>query len=126
MQIGRKIYYEKLTGNVILEIGERMGGVVETTTEQDFAMYAALQEYVSEAVGCIQLTYGQYSDKFGVYYYSINKDTGVIVWGNKTNPDAPSPKPTLEQQLAELKQQNLTIMDAMATLYEDTVLGGVV
>ena len=64
MYIGRKIYYEKLTGNVIVDTGERCGNVVETTTEQDFAMYTSLQRYVPEQVGMIQLEYGQYREEF--------------------------------------------------------------
>lgn len=124
MQIGRKIYYEKSTGNIILEIGERMGFVVETTTEQDFNMYEVLQQYVPKQVGCIQLEYGQFADKFGMYHYRIDPEAQEIVWGEKINPDIPEPKPTLEQQIAELKQQNLVLMDAIATMYEDLVLGG--
>lgn len=118
MQIGRKIYYEILTGNVIYLTESRSGNAIETTTEQDFVMYAALHAYVPETVGCIQLDYGQYEDKFGLYHYSVNKDTGAIVWGDKINPDISDPKPTLEQQLIDLKQQNLTIMSALAELYE--------
>ena len=34
MQIGRRIYYDKTTGNVILDTGEREGHVVPTTVEQ--------------------------------------------------------------------------------------------
>ncbi|BBI31463.1 hypothetical protein [Cohnella abietis] len=64
MQIGRRIYYDKGTGNVIVDTGERSGSVAETTIEQDFAIYAALAEYALETVGCLQLDYGQYEQDF--------------------------------------------------------------
>jgi hypothetical protein len=124
MQIGRKIYYEKATGNVILETGERMGDVVETTTEQDFAMYTALQQYVPGQVGVVRLEYGQDSEKFGMYHYSVDTTTGTLVWGTPINYETPTPGPTLEDQLNELKEQNLVLMDAIATLYETMLTGG--
>ena len=123
MQIGRKIYYEKLTGNIVLETGERMGDVIETTAEQDFELYTALQQYVSEQVGVIQLAYGQDSNKFGLYNYSIDTVNNQIVWGGLIVPDAPVSEPTITEQIAELKEQNLILMDAIATLYE-TMAGG--
>jgi len=41
--IGRKIYYELATGDVILEISEKHGiNATNTTKEQDFQMYDVL------------------------------------------------------------------------------------
>jgi hypothetical protein len=64
MQIGRRIYYDKMTGNVIVDTGERSGCVVETTVEQDFQTYTALVERVPETVDWIQLEYGQFAQDF--------------------------------------------------------------
>src|SRR5690348_2189558 len=64
MLIGRRIYYEKMTGNIILDTGERTGSVVETTIEQDFESYAALAERVPVTVGILQCDYGQYAQDF--------------------------------------------------------------
>lgn len=114
MQIAKKIYYDLTTGNVIQEIGEREGSVVETTQEQDFSSYISLTERVPSTVGVIQLTYGQYVDKFGVYYYSVDITTNTIVWGDLINIDAPIPQPTNQ----ELSDNQLIIMSAMADLYD--------
>ena len=103
MQIGRKIYYEKLTGNVILETGERMGDVVETTTEQDFEMYVALQQYVPEQVGCVQLDYEQYKDNFGVHNYSVDIANNQLTWGGLIAPVVLPQQPTLEGRLANVE-----------------------
>jgi hypothetical protein len=64
MQIGRRIYYELATGNVIQDTGEREGSVVETTTEQDFASYASLAERVPATVGVIELEFRELAQDF--------------------------------------------------------------
>ncbi|MFD2171435.1 hypothetical protein [Tumebacillus lipolyticus] len=80
MQIGRKIYYDKAIGNVLVDTGERSGNVVETTIEQDFAAYFALAERVPETVGMLQLQYGEHADNFARYLYRIDPATETIIW----------------------------------------------
>ena len=121
-KIGRKIYYNKATGNIIIDTGERQGSVVETTLDQDFLSYTALIERVKDTVGVIQLTYGQYADKFGVYYYSVNTTTNAIVWGALINVNAPIPEPTNQ----ELSDNQLILMDVLLTMYEDMLAKGTV
>ncbi|MDT3416186.1 hypothetical protein QO009_002054 [Brevibacillus aydinogluensis] len=89
--IGRKIYYDKLTGNVLVDTGERAGFVRETTQEEDFQTYAALAERIPETVGCLQLEYGQDSDKFAKYLYRVDPNTQTIIW------DLTEPTASLEQ-----------------------------
>ncbi|GAA4704079.1 DUF4376 domain-containing protein [Brevibacillus fulvus] len=86
--IGRKIYFDKLTGNVLIDTGERAGFVVETTQEQDFKTYTALDERNPDTVGCLQLEYGQDSDKFAQYRYRVDPDNQTIIW-DLTPPTAP-------------------------------------
>lgn len=86
--IGRKIYFDKATGNVLVDTGERAGAVVETTQEQDFQTYAALAERVPSTVGCLQLEYGQDSDKFAQYQYRVDPEKGIIIW-DLTPPASP-------------------------------------
>ena len=64
VQIGRKLYYELTTGDVIVDTGERQGSVIETTTVQDFVSYSALAERVPSTVGCLQLEYGEFASDF--------------------------------------------------------------
>ncbi|MEK3838447.1 MULTISPECIES: hypothetical protein [unclassified Paenibacillus] len=76
MNIGRKIYYEKSTGNVLVDTGERSGDVIETTQEQDFESFKLLVQRVPESVGVIKLGYGQYGEDFAAASgYRINLDT---------------------------------------------------
>jgi len=64
MDIGRKIYYDKATGDVLQDCGVRMGSVIATTQTQDFRAYTALQPYLQSAVDFIQLAYGERSAEF--------------------------------------------------------------
>ena len=60
--IGRKIYYELATGDVVLITEEKQGlNAANTTKEQDFAMYSPLQVRDPETIDFIQLEYGQYA-----------------------------------------------------------------
>lgn len=78
--IGRKIYYDKFTGNILVDTGEMFGDIRETTTEEDFATYRTLAERVPETVGCIRIPYGQDADKFAQYRYRVDPTTETIVW----------------------------------------------
>lgn len=117
MQIGRKIYYDLVTGNVILDIGEREGSVVETTLDQDFSSYASLTERVKDTVGVIQLTWGEYADKFGVYYYNIVD--GAIVWGELIDVNNPPviPQPTNQ----EVNNNVMIALSGIADVYMATL-----
>ncbi|MHA7963519.1 hypothetical protein ACX93W_05180 [Paenibacillus sp. CAU 1782] len=100
MQIGRKIYYELITGNVILDTGERSGDVVETTSEQDFASYAALAVRVPESVGMLQLEYGQYAEDFAACNgYRVDPDTEQVLF-SYPGPDEPE-TPVFQRPLTE-------------------------
>ncbi|CAM3743502.1 hypothetical protein COLU111180_06200 [Cohnella lubricantis] len=121
MQVGMKIYYDLLTGEVIQPIGQRQGYVVETTREQDFATYAALAERVPEAVGMVQLEYGQYEQDFaecgGNFRVDISDPSEpklVFSYPDPVDPDAPPVyHPPLSVQVA---QQQQTIDDLTAAI----------
>ncbi|MBO9606617.1 MAG: hypothetical protein J7639_11730 [Paenibacillaceae bacterium] len=95
MQIGRKLYYDLATGNIIVDKGDLSGSVVETTQEQDFAAYAALAERVPATVGCIQLAYSDYAQDFATcsgYAIDVTGATPSIVFSypDPGNPEQPS------------------------------------
>lgn len=119
LQIGRKIYYEKTTGNVLLDTGERSGSVVETTPEQDSETYVALSERVPETVGAIQLAYGQYTDKFGVYCYSVNTTTNELVWGELI--DISNPPQIIQPTNQEIQDNLIVIMNGLTDIYMTTL-----
>lgn len=104
MQRGRRIFYDKLTGNVILEKGERgesTGFFQETTVEEDFASYKVLAERVRETVGCLELEYGQYAQDFtSCNGYRIKPETGEIEF-SYPDPNQPEKPPVYRKPLSE-------------------------
>jgi hypothetical protein len=101
MQIGRRIYYELLTGNIIADTGERSGSVVSTTTAQDFEFYTALTNRNPLTVGMLQLEFGERAQDFAQCVdYRVNVATGKLEF-NFTTPIAPYK----EQKIAELNRR---------------------
>jgi len=110
-QIGRKIYYELATGNVILETGERWGDVIETSIEDDFNSYAVLNERVPSSIGVIFVEYGADSDKFKKYKYHVDVLTGEIAWDLTPEDEEEIIKMlTLEDRVSEVEMILNTIL----------------
>lgn len=107
-RIGRKIYYDKVTGNIIVDTGEMIGHVQETTIDQDFETYQALKERVRDTVGVIQLEFGQYAEDFAQCNgYRVNPETLELEFSypDPNQPEAPQVfrKPLMEE-VEETKQ----------------------
>lgn len=124
--IGKKIYYDKATGNVILDTGEMMGAVVETTVDQDFETYQALKERVRDTVGVIQLEYGQYAEDFAQCNgYRVNPQTLELEFSypdpNATEPQEPVYVKPLTEQVKELEERQALMQQAL----DDLILGGI-
>ncbi|WP_270166088.1 hypothetical protein [Paenibacillus sp. SYP-B4298] len=79
MQIGRKLYYDKSSGKILVDTGQRSGNVVPTTTEQDFAVYGSLAERIPDTVGLLELEYGAYEQDFAESSgYRVDPETKQI------------------------------------------------
>ena len=59
-QIGTKIYYCPLTGNVIKKIGDMQGYVKETTFNEDIEIYTELKDRNRGSIGLLTFNYGEY------------------------------------------------------------------
>lgn len=76
--IGRKIYFLKQTGDVILDTGQRKGNVSPTTIEEDIQIYSQLK-INRNLFDCIQLDYGHASQEFmSASGYKVNPETRKI------------------------------------------------
>lgn len=97
----RKIYYLKSTGAFILDTGETESVIsAQTTTDEDFEMYADLKRYTKEAVGCVQLTFGQYAKEFkNALPFVINTQTEEIIF------DYLQMKKDIESKINDYQQQ---------------------
>lgn len=127
MNIGRRIYYDQLSGNVLVDTGERAGDVIEMTVEQDIEVYRALSERNRDTFDVLELEYGQYAQDFAECNgYRVNPETKELEF-SYPDPNEPTAPPVyqkaLSEQLAELKAENLATMGAVAEVYE-MLLGG--
>ncbi|WP_339273698.1 hypothetical protein MKY59_21265 [Paenibacillus sp. FSL W8-0426] len=123
MQIGAKIYYEKDTGNVIQTVGERSGEVIETTREQDFAVYAALADRVPDTVGMIQLEYGAHAADYaeGGVFTRVDLTTlePLFTYPDPSAPETPQePQPALSTKVSTLESESTATQAALASTYE--------
>ena len=110
MQIGRKIYFDKATGNVLVDTGERQGDVIETTQDQDFQVYKALVERVPDTVGCIQLIYGEMAEDFAMAEsYRVDTATNQLIftYRDPDNPATPVERPSYEERISALENTML-------------------
>ena len=119
MNIGRKIYYELSTGNIVCDTGERSGSVIPTTVEQDFAAYSALTNRVPSSVGYKQLTYGQYAQDFAQCNgYRVDPVTLEVLF-SYPDPNAPEESPVYHKSLTEqIAEQDARLADIELAMIE--------
>ena len=108
LKLGTKIYYLISNGNVILDTGDMMGCVVETSFDEDYNNYTDLSKYTKDSIGCLKLEYGELgklleehkANSFKVDV-SSNPHKLVFEWIDyDTGEPAPPPK-TMEELIKE-------------------------
>lgn len=107
--LGRRFYWVKLTGNIVAQRGEMAAGI-ESTKEEDFAVYVELKPYDPEAIEMTTFEPGQYAEDFAkAESWLFDPDTGQIrfIFPDPDNPEVPtSPQPPLTEQVTALKNEN--------------------
>jgi hypothetical protein len=107
-QVGRKIFFELSSGNIIVDTGERQGNVLKTTVEQDILSYTSLSERNRNTYDVIELSYGAYSQDFiECNGYRVNPATKKIEFSypDPNAPEAPQVfSKALSEEIADLKQ----------------------
>lgn len=107
--VGRKVYYDTVTGDVIANTGERMGvTVIPTTVERDIETFINLSERNPDSFDFIKLEYGQYTQDFASCNgYRVNPETKELEF---SYPDPSEPEVEQPYQ-ASLSEQVATHMD---------------
>lgn len=77
MNIGRVIFYNNKTGEVLYSTGDMSGDVIETSVERIMEIFNSENTYLLEDIDIITLEYGFNKDKCPVF---INIDTKEIEW----------------------------------------------
>ena len=104
--IGKRIYYLKVDGRVILDTGEAEGWVNQTTTEQDWEIYSELSKYNKSEVDFIELQFGEYKTEFAeCTSYRVNVETKTLEFDYTPVPEPPEVpvKPTLHERVEDLE-----------------------
>ena len=117
-QIGTKIYYCTLSGNVIKIIGDMQGYVKETTFDEDCEIYSELKERDISTIGLIKLNYGEYpSLSKGSTGVSINLKTK---WLNFTydelaqEPIGPTEIELMQDKINQLEEEISTLKSSIS------------
>lgn len=128
-QIGRKIYFEIATGNVLVDTGERQGSVVPTTIEQDIQTYKTLSELNRDTFDVIELEYGQYAQDFAECNgYRVNPETKELEFSypdpNEEEPQEPVYQEPLSEQVNKLERKIEIQNQAIAEMTLLMTMGG--
>nr|DAR39528.1 MAG TPA: hypothetical protein [Caudoviricetes sp.] len=126
-QIGSKIYYLISNGNVILNTGDMMGCVVETSFDEDYNNYTDLSKYAKDSIGCIKLEYGELGKlleehKANSFKVDVSSSPHKLVFewiDYDTGEPAPPPK-TMEELIKEESDKvRLEYATAIAEIVEN-------
>ena len=103
MKIGKRIYYDNQTGEVIFDTGERSGNVVPTTVERDIEVFKQLSERNRDTFDYIELEYGQYREDFHhATSYLVNPKTRELVFSyDKIDEEEEETEPIYQEPLTE-------------------------
>ena len=108
-QIGTKIYYCLLTGNVIKIIGDMMGYVKETSFDEDIEIYTELKERDINTIGLLQFEYGEYpklsKNSSGVI---VDLETKELIFSYEelpTPPQEPTEIEIMQEKISQLEEK---------------------
>ena len=105
-KINGKIYYNNVTGNVLLVVNQNEGvWLRETTFAEDVATYPQLNELSGDVISVIRLAWDQYKQDLAVSR-PVKVEGGTVTWVPFDTPEAaPVDKPFSERS-AELEHDN--------------------
>lgn len=113
MELGRRIYFDKTTGNVILDTGEKQGNVAKTSIEDDIATFTTLSDRNIESFDVIEFTFGEHKQEFTeATSYRVNPTTKELEFNY--------------DPLFDLEDYRQFKKDEMFKRYEEDLLGGFV
>ena len=123
-QIGTKIYYCTITGNVIKIIGDMMGYVKSTDFNEDIEIYTELKERDKNSIGLLQFNYGEYPKlSKGSTGVMVDLETKELIFSCEELPIPPQ-EPTWEEEMEKkisiLQAENEAIKEDLA-LTQDAV-----
>ena len=127
LKLGTKIYYLISNGNVILDTGDMMGCVVETSFDEDYNNYTDLSKYAKDSIGCIKLEYGELGKlleehKANSFKVDISSQPHKLVfeWIDYDTGEPAKPPKTMEELIKEESDKvRLEYATAIAEIVEN-------
>ena len=117
-QIGTKIYYCLLTGNVIKIIGDMQGYVKETTFDEDIEIYTELKERNKSSIGLLTFNYGEYPKlSKGSTGVMVNLETKELIFSYEelpTPPQEPTEIEIIQEKISILEAENKTLKQELS------------
>lgn len=123
-KIGRRIYFDIATGNIILDKGEMQGSIIVTTIEQDITSFAALSERNRTTFDVIELPFGAYAQDFmECNGYRVNPTTKELEF-SYPDPNEPQPEPVYQTPLSEQVKNLKTQLETAQEAIDFLLMGG--
>lgn len=117
-QIGTKIYYCLLTGNVIKIIGDMQGYVKETTFDEDYEIYTELKERNRGSIGLLTFNYGEYPKlSKGSTGVMVDLETKELIFSYEelpTPPQEPTEIELIKEKISILEAENKTLKQELS------------
>lgn len=120
IQIGRMIFYDKGTGQVLITTPSQQGTNVYDNPEDLVAMYPDLRDRDRNTFDVIQLDYGQYDRDFeqaSNWQVNLDNKTLEFIYPDPNNPEDPQGfRKALTEEIEELKRADIENKQAIAEL----------
>ena len=114
-QIGTKIYYCLLTGNVIKIIGDMQGYVKETTFDEDYEIYTELKERNKSSIGLLTFDYGKYPKlSKGSTGVMVNLETKELIFSYEELPQEPTEIEKIKEKISILEAENKALKQELS------------
>lgn len=115
-KINGKIYYNNVTGNVLLVVNQNEGvWLRETTFAGDVATYPQLKEVDRNVISVIRLAWDQYKADFAVSR-PVNVVDGKLTWVPLDAPDTPAEDKPFSERVAELEAEREVTLKKLKAL----------
>lgn len=123
-KINGKIYYNNVTGNVLLVVNQNEGvWLRETTFAEDVATYPQLKEVASNVISVIRLAWDQYKQDFAVSR-PVKVVDGKLTWELfDATPEQP-PSRSVTEQIKTLELQQKQTNEDLSALMDFIISGG--
>ena len=120
-KINGKIYYNNVTGDVLLVVNQNEGvWLRETTFQEDVATYLQLKEVASNVISVIRLAWDQYKADFAVSR-PVKVVDGKLTWVPLDAPETPAEDKPFSERVAQLETEG-EVMREYITDLEDLII----